>query len=323
MIFICSCEEYNHDDTILTGTPNTSFYTKILDGYFVTSIAFDHKGNAWIGTFKQGLIKYNSSETKLYDWNNSIIPKDCVINDIAVDSHDNIWIACEGLIRFDGSSFTLFNTGNSPIPEDYVKSIGIDSKENVWFTSCRFREGGLVKFNGNSWNVFTPQNSDLPVNFIRSVAVDRNDNVWLALSETVNESCLVKISGSLWNIYTDENLGFNPYFFADIGCNSRNQVCGAIDYMLSSTFVNVGPQVFIFNGQKSEQLSFDDVTKVMSIKIDDEDNIWCANIGGYAVFNGENWIVDDSTFKDTGVFTIEQARDRKIWLGTSDGIYIN
>ena len=43
----------------------------------------------------------------------------------------------------------------------------------------------------------------------------------------------------------------------------------------------------------------------------------------YAVYNGEDWIVDDSTFKDISVFTIEQANDNKIWIGTGNGIYIN
>jgi hypothetical protein len=43
-----------------------------MDGYFVTSIAFDSKGNAWIGTFKQGIIKYNPLETVIYNSSNSV-----------------------------------------------------------------------------------------------------------------------------------------------------------------------------------------------------------------------------------------------------------
>jgi len=44
--------------------------------------------------------------------------------------------------------------------------------------------------------------------------------------------------------------------------------------------------------------------------------------GGYAVFNGKRWIVDDSTYRESSVFTIEQANDMRIWLGTGDGIFI-
>jgi ligand-binding sensor domain-containing protein len=321
LILICSCEDHNQNNLIVPGNPNTSFHRKILDGYFVTSIAFDHKGNAWIGTFKQGLIKYNSFETKVYDWHNSTIPENGVINDIAIDSHDNVWIGCEGLIKFDGSRFISFNSENSPIPEDFVYSIAIDSKDNVWFTSCRFRTGGLVKYDGFHWEVFTPLNSDLPVNYIRSIAVDRNDNVWLALSEIVNEASLVKISGSLWATYTRADLGFTPYYFTNIEFNSRNQLCGGIDYSLSSSVINAGPQVFIFNGHDSEEFTFNNAANVKSITVDDEDNIWCASTSGYAVYNGENWIVDDSTFRQTGVFAIEQDRNKKIWIGTGNGVY--
>jgi ligand-binding sensor domain-containing protein len=52
VISFYSCEkssDYGKTPKI-PGNPNTTFYKKILDGYFVTSIAFDSKGNAWIGT---------------------------------------------------------------------------------------------------------------------------------------------------------------------------------------------------------------------------------------------------------------------------------
>lgn len=303
--------------------PDTNFNTKILDGYFVTSIAFDSKGNAWIGTFKQGLIKYNSAETVVYNSSNSIIPSSSVIWDIAVDSKDNVWIGSDGLIKYDGTRFTLYNSSNSLIPEDFVYSIDIDSKDNIWFTSCRFRQGGLVKYDGNAFQVFTPDNSDLPVNSIRSIAVDNDDNVWLALSEIVNDSYLVKISGTGWKTFKSADLGFSPYYFADIDINSQNQVCGAIDYTLSSTWPNSGPQVFVFDGHNSEQMRINDNSMLKSLIVDTDDNLWCSIIGGYAVYTGDSWIIDDSTYKEHGVFTISQSNDKRIWLGTGDGIYIN
>lgn len=318
LISLNSCEKTSH-----VGTPNTTFKTKILDGYFVKSIAFDSKGNAWIGTFKQGLIKYNSHETVIFNSNNSNLPSDMVIWDIAVDSKDNVWIGCDGLIKYDGKKFTQYNTSNSPIPEDFVYSIAIDSKDNILFTSCRFREGGFVKFDGASWEIYTPDNSDLPVNSIKSIVIDNYDDVWLALSEVVNNTYLIKISGTDWKTYTSEDLGFVPYYFANIDVNSQNKICGAIDYSLSSLWVNPGPQVFVFDGQHTEQSRINDNARITSMTVDDEDNIWCAIQGGYAVFDGEQWIVDNSTYIESGVFTIKQANDKKIWLCTGDGIFIN
>ncbi len=317
-----SCEKTNYSAK-LPGNPNTSFKLKILDNYFVQSIAFDSKGNAWIGTFKQGLIKYNARETVIFNSSNSDLPSNLVIWDIAVDSKDNVWIGSDGIIKYDGNKFTRYNTSNSPVPEDFVYSIAIDSKDNIWFTSCRFREGGFVKYDGTTWNVFTPDNSDLPVNSVKSITIDSNDNVWLALSEIVNNTYLIKISGNSWKTYSSEDLGFTPYYFANIDVNSQNQICGAIDYSLSSLWINPGPQVFVFDGHYSEQMRINDMARIRSLTVDNEDNMWCAIDGGYAVFNGESWIVDDSNYRESGVFTIEQDNDKRIWLGTGDGIFIN
>lgn len=322
LISLYSCEKTNYVDKT-PGNPNTSFKLKILANYFITSIAFDSKGNAWIGTFKQGLIKYNPNETVVYNSTNSILQSNMVIWDIAVDSKDNVWIGCDGIIKYDGKKFTHYNTSNSPIPEDFVYSIAIDSKDNVWFTSCRFKEGGFVKFDGTNWKVYTPDNSDLPVNSVKSIAIDNYDNVWLALSEIVNNTYLIKISGTIWKTYTSEDLGFVPYYFANIDINSQNEICGAIDYSLSSLWVNPGPQVFLFDGHSTEQLRINDMARIKSLTVDSEDNLWCALSSGYAVYNGNQWIVDDSTYKESSVFTIKQSNDKRIWLGTGDGIYIN
>lgn len=304
--------------------PRTEFNTHILDGYFVQSIAFDNLGNAWIGTFKQGLIKYNPNETIVYNSQNSIIADTSVIHDIAVDSKNNIWIACEGLIKYDGTDFELYHSENTPIPENYVKSIAIDSKDNIWFSSSRARQGGFVKYDNIDWTVFTPDNSDLPVNFVQSIAIDNNDDIWLALNGGVNNPHLVKISGDNWSNYTSADLGFTPYSFGNIQFNSKNQLCGAIDYTFSSYISNNRPHVFIFDENSTEQLLHDDISIVKFITVDKEDNIWCGMYsGGYAVYKSQNWTVDNSTFKEESVFCIEQSPDNKMWIGTGNGIFIN
>jgi ligand-binding sensor domain-containing protein len=169
-ISLISCDKSND---IAPEIINTDFKTKILDGYFVKSIAFDKQGNAWIGTFKQGLIKYNSIGATIYNSTNSIISDTSVIYDLVIDSKNNVWIACEGLIKFDGSSFKHYSSSNTPIPEDFVSSIAIDSKDNIWFSSSRFRQGGIVKYDGTDWTVFTPDNSDLPINFVQSLQLTK------------------------------------------------------------------------------------------------------------------------------------------------------
>ena len=325
LLVFSSCERFsdNPEITRIPGNPNTNFENHILEGYFVKSIAFDSEGNAWIGTFKQGLIKYNSTETIIYNSSNSMFPDSLVIWDIAVDSQDKVWIGSEGIIEFDGRNFILHDSQNSSIPEDFVHSVAVDSKDNIWFTSCRSRQGGIVKFDGKTWEVLTPENSELPVNFVQSIAVDLNDNVWLALGEKVGNSYLTLISGDQWDTYTSDDLGFAPYYLSEIAVNSHNEVCVAIDYSLSSSWFHSGPQAFVFDGNTSIELKMDSTTSAGALLVDNEDNIWCTTGQGFAVYNWDRWILNDSIFQACGSFEIAQAPDNAIWIGTGDGVYIS
>ena len=316
---LVSCEESNEG----SGSLQTNFSAHLLNGYFITSIAFDNEGTAWIGTFKQGLIKYNSEGITVYNSENSVISDTSVIHDIAVDSKNNVWIGSEALLKYDGTDFVKFNTENTPMPENYVKAIAIDSKDNVWFSSSRFKRGGVVKFDHSDWTVYTPDNSNLPANLVQSIAIDKDDNVWLALSEVVLDAYLVKISGDNWTTYTNDDLGFEPYYFGNIRVNSQNKLYGAIDYSLSSALANDRTQVFTYDGSSAQQLQYDGALTVKFITIDSENNVWCGTHGGYAVYNGRTWRVDDSSFEDSGVFAIEQSPDGGIWIGTGNGVYVN
>ena len=88
-----------------SNTVNTKFTHHLLNGHCVTSIAFDHVGNAWIGTCKwksfveiySELLKYNikSKEIVVYNSANSPITDTVLIYDIAVDSKNTVWIGCD------------------------------------------------------------------------------------------------------------------------------------------------------------------------------------------------------------------------------------
>jgi ligand-binding sensor domain-containing protein len=158
---------------------------------------------------------------------------------------------------------------------------------------------------------------------VQSIAIDKNDNVWLALNEKVNEACLAKIANGQWTLYTSDVLGFQPYYFGNIQFDSKNSLCGAIDYSLSGTAYNDGAQVFIFDGKTARSLEFDNSKDVKFVTVDKHDNIWCGLTDGYAVFNGKKWTVEGSKFKENGVFAIAQSNDGKMWIGTGNGIYIN
>ena len=67
IILICFLLSANHFfcKSDLTSPPKFSFQITdfFLQGYFTTSILFDSQGTAWIGTYKQRLIKYHGEAT--------------------------------------------------------------------------------------------------------------------------------------------------------------------------------------------------------------------------------------------------------------------
>jgi ligand-binding sensor domain-containing protein len=323
-VFFFSCDKLEPELKVFEAGSSQ----KILDGYTVTAIAFDSKGNAWIGTQGQGLIRYNEKGTAVYNSDNSALPENFLIWDIAVDKDDNVWMGADGgAWKYDGEKFTLYNSQNTAMPEDIVWLIAVDSKNNIWFASCRFRQGGLVKFDGKKWTAYTPDNSPLPTHSVKGISFDKSDNVWLSLSDYVNRGYLVKISNDKWNIYDENDLGFKPYYFGGIQCDSKNRLWGAIDYSLSSTWVSPSPHFFIFDGTRTTPLSCGNDIRVGNqpkITVDNNDYVWCfgtASVCG--VWIGEQWIqFDSSEFGGSSVRAIEESPSRRIWFGTENGIYI-
>jgi ligand-binding sensor domain-containing protein len=294
----------------------------ILQSYFVTSIAFDSKENAWIGTFKQGLIKYDGNTT-YYNSKNSTLPDSIVMWDISVDKNDNIWIGSDaGLIKYDKMDFTLYNTSNSPLAEDVVWSIAIDDNNILWFASCRFRQGGLMKFDGENWTLYTPENSELPSNSVRDVIVDNRNNKWVAMSEVVDNGCIIKITGDNWIIFDKEDIGFIPYYFGNLVVDIENNVYASLDYGLSSLWDMTRPNIIKYNDknwtiinpvdENGESLGY-----VGKINIDLLGHIWASLHGreGFvlSVYNGNEWIYNNSDIPIDWISEI--AIDKKTLCG--------
>ena len=324
-------------DTLDAVDINSGNQQKILDGYAIQAIAFDSKGNAWIGAFiienttdekpLHCIIRYNGQETEIFNSTNSIIPKDFYfsISDIAVDKNDNVWIGGSGgLLKYDGKKFILYNSKNTAMPEDIARSIAVDSKNNIWFASCRFKLGGLVKYDGKKWTSYTPDNSALPDNLINDIAIDQSDNVWL----TVNDY-LVKKSDDKWKVYDKDDLGLTNFIFAGIQFNSKNSLLGITDHSFNGSLVQPPCELYSFDGKKAKILTnIDNLTSIpgnTKITLDSNDNIWCYGGVGRSggVWYGNQWMqLDNSGSGVSGLWIIKEDREHRIWIGTENGILI-
>ena len=301
----------------------------ILGEYFVTSIAFDSKDVAWIGTFRQGLIKYDGSAT-YYNGDNSTLPDSIIIWTVAVDNNDVVWIGSnKGLIKYENNNFLIYNKSNAPLVTDNVYAITVDKNNSIWFTSCVFREGGIIKFDGINWKLFTPQNSDLPGSLTSDIITDEQNNKWATINDGNDGCSIVKINGDNFTTYTSDAINIPLYYFGCLSLGPNNNIYASLDYMLSSLADNTRPNIISYNGSSWKVINpvnengktFGYVGKIAT---DLNGNLWAATAEGIAVYNGQKWskINEEIEIGMNSVYNITADNNNKIWIATSNGIYI-
>jgi ligand-binding sensor domain-containing protein/signal transduction histidine kinase/DNA-binding response OmpR family regulator len=191
--FIFSFYETRNKDLLVQTSVGIYKYNPINDNFDIlknfpenmhyTSFMEDNDGNYWAGTYRDGLLFYNSKNKKkeIFRYNYKDVKgiSNNSINSIFEDSKKNLWIATEnGLNLFDKRTrtFTKFNTKKG-FPSNVFYSILEDDKQNLWITTSK----GLVQFNpeNNSIKIYTTANGLLSDQFnYNSAYKDTNGDMY-------------------------------------------------------------------------------------------------------------------------------------------------
>ena len=96
-----------------------------------------------------------------------------------------------GLALFDRKSgWKIYNEKNSKIPQDWIYSVALDKKSNIWVGTF---SNGLGIFDGKKWETFDKTNSILKDNKVTYIDIDKNDDKILA-----TQAELVFIKKGIW-----------------------------------------------------------------------------------------------------------------------------
>ncbi|MDP2038732.1 MAG: two-component regulator propeller domain-containing protein [Ignavibacteria bacterium] len=323
-LLILSCS-----DAIDSPLSNIHLSEHVLNNYFVTALAFDSQGTAWLGTFNQGLIKYDGS-ISVYNKANSTLPDSMVIWDIEIDKSDNVWIGSDkGLIKYDRSRFFLFNKKNAPMVTDNVFTLSVTNDNIIWFSSCMFREGGIMNYDGVKWNTFTPQNSLLPGSLINDIAIDKQNNAWVTVNEGVTSCSIVRITGNQIQVFGEKEIGFKPYYFGHIVIGFESRIYANIDYTLSSSMNITRPNIITYDGKSWKEIKPVDsngnsLGLVDEIAVDLSGNLWASTSKkGLVAYDGNQWFYDAKMFSiHSGIFDIAVDRSNNVWVASGEGVYI-
>jgi ligand-binding sensor domain-containing protein len=298
----------------------------------VECLATDANGVLWIGTYFNGLVKFDGTNWTNYNTSNSPL-KDKTIIDVAVDKQNNIWVAnyANGVFRFNPSTntWTQFTKESGALTNNYTYAIEVDNQGNIWvgLTPSSYNDPGVLRYNGSSWaqgNVFKDNFNSYGA---EAIGVDKNGNVWCG-----TRIGLYKFDGVNWSVFGKDNtqggLGGN-YLRTIAGDALGNVWVGTTDYVNNQT---VGGGLSKYNGStwtiyKSSTHPIDDFVSAIAFRNND---VWigtgfCGQFGNYKgvyVFNGSTFThyQSQTTFPGNCVNDIVVDKNNNVWIGSAFGL---
>lgn len=300
----------------------------------ITALAVDKNGILWIGTYENGLYKYDSKIVEHYLSDNSDLPNNS-IRILYVDDNNMLWIGCPyGLAYFSNGLFFRYNEKTIPLPDYNIESIYV-GESGRWFGT----HVGLVRMYydvdlGMVNEVITTSNSTLPNNIVTSLETDGEGNIWAGtISGGIAKfSRIIKNPGELpsyeiTSVFTDKNTGLPSNL---ISCSAADQD-GSVWFGHTPSGIKPGgiSQVnndvwyLPFNGIQGRD--------VKTLFVDSNNRKWLATSSGitsfinYSELSGGNTYYNKSNTGVTlsGVTSFAESSNGYIWMGTeNDGLIL-
>lgn len=132
----------------------------------------------WIGTIRDGVLRYKSGEWSRHD---SLVygTKSNYIEDITEDSYGAIWVLTsnKGILRYGNGEWNSMD--ECPVDAYYVSDIESLPDSSVVLATSQ----GLVQWKAGEWFTFTCENSPLPINGISSCRQGVDNSLLLGTSQ--------------------------------------------------------------------------------------------------------------------------------------------
>ena len=193
---------FNENSTLSNTTDDRTGYVSGLNSNSISSLAFDKRGELWVGTNSgvnvisnpNAILTSSSSALK----NTSVFSlRQQSINCLAVDAINRKWVGTnQGLIltSTDGTSILeTFDSKNSPLLSDQIKSLTIDEKNGIVYAAV---EGGLTAFYTTA---LAPNSTFSTIETSPSPFLIGNNSTLLTIDGLVKDSDIkiLSISGNL------------------------------------------------------------------------------------------------------------------------------
>jgi ligand-binding sensor domain-containing protein len=274
----------------------------------IRTVLEDTKGNYWIATWDNGLVKYDGKTWKVFDKKNSSLPNNSIYC-MKFDNKNHLWIGTfgGGVAEFDcKSKWKIYNTQNSGLPNNWIYSIAFDKKFNLWIGTY---SEGLAVYDHKKWETYNKANSILPNNKVTAIYVYPNDDKIIGTADH-----MIFIKGGIWKTEAEMNIKSDDDAVYWISPYVNNSVL--ICYKFGSIVIYDGKEFKTINDSNST-LTF---RGFYSITADKKKTIWAGSfILGVVHQEGDKWILFDksnSELKDNMIFSIYVDSKNNKWFST-------
>ncbi len=312
----------------------------------VMTLQQDLDGYLWIGTFGNGIDRFDSKNEIFLNFNElssqqPLFP-DVELLSLFVDRSGILWAGShlgEGVTKIQKLKlkFDIINSksaGNLKLNDDVVWSLFKDNNENLWVGTYR---GGVnvLNFKTNHRQIYKKTDSkiyEISDNHIRSITEDSFGNIWIGCySGGLNR---INLSNGKIDFYKNEpgnNNSLSANQVLDIYVESENTIWvatfgGGLNKLNFTDNSSGAPEFKTYRHNPSDPASLSD-DRVYTI-LKDKNNFWVGTYGGGLNRFDEKTGNFEIVFPDTQSFqpavndkimSLESASDSILWIGTSGG----
>ncbi|KXX67299.1 hybrid sensor histidine kinase/response regulator transcription factor [Flammeovirga sp. SJP92] len=186
----------------------------------------DEKDVIWLGTYFDGLLRFNPKTKQLTQFNTSTLSNfpSNTVRSLLIDTSENIWVGTDkGLVKIsseekylENPSFKVFKhekENELSISHDYIISLLEDNQNRIWAGTLG---GGLNRLEDEKKEEFkrlTTENG-LPNNTIKGILEDLKGNLWVSTNTGL---CKINVADSLYTTY-DVSDGLQANEFQEQAC---------------------------------------------------------------------------------------------------------
>lgn len=207
----------------------------------IQDFALDSKGNIWMATHDNGLVKFDKNTTfTTFKKSNSTVG---YINfeALAIDSKDTIWAAADDiLIKFDGTNTVKYDATKV---KGYIRDIKISPSGDIYISTSE----GISIFNHKTWSYLTTTDG-LPSNNVWDITFDHNGDLWAA-----TEFGTAHYNGSKWEVFNASNGLGDSYSISILEDKNNHYFIGTVG---GFTIYNPTPLAFASFENQAESTIF-------------------------------------------------------------------